>query len=314
MQSIKKNKLIVANSILLVLLVVGFAFAWFAVNYSNIVEGDQVEIVADSALEISFTGADGSWKNYLNLNDSNSGVNFDTLEFRDITGSGDGTFWKPALNQGSGFASVNSTDDWLPPTANKEYIKFDLYMRSADPLTVSLGDGASVTPLNSPLIGANAGNKSSYGNFSKDLVAGAVRVSATHGSNGRIFTWIPRPNIYLAAGPEAGITSYDIITNAAAGGTFSVGINPYEHWYYPSKDSVMAQLTTNVITGDITTKNQQLLVNLTTKDAATGYYQDKITVYVWLEGCDNEARRAFVGGNFKLSFALSSADASVSTP
>ena len=59
MQSIKKNKLIVANSILLVLLVVGFAFAWFAVNYSNIVEGDQVEIVADSALEISFTGADG---------------------------------------------------------------------------------------------------------------------------------------------------------------------------------------------------------------------------------------------------------------
>lgn len=314
MQSIKKNKLIVANSILLVLLVVGFAFAWFAVNYSNIVEGDQVEIVADSALEISFTGADGSWKNYLNLNDSNSGVNFDTLEFRDITGSGDGTFWKPALNQGSGFASVISTDEWLPPTANKEYIKFDLYMRSADPLTVSLGDGASVTPLNSPLLGANAGNKSSYGNFSKDLVAGAVRVSATHGSNGRIFTWIPRPNIYLAAGPEAGITSYDIITNAAADEKFSKGISPYEHWYYPSKGSVMAQLTTNVITGDITTENQQRLVNLTKKNAATGYYQDKITVYVWLEGCDNEARRAFVGGNFKLSFALSSADAPVSTP
>lgn len=314
MQSIKKNKLIVANSILLVLLVFGFAFAWFAVNYSNTVDCDQVEIVADSALEISFTGADGSWKNYLNLNDSNSGVNFDTLEFRDITGSGDGTFWKPALNQGSGFASVNSTDDWLTPTANKEYIKFDLYMRSADPLTVSLGDGASVTPLNSPLLGANAGNKSSYGDFSKDLVAGAVRVSATHDTNGRIFTWIPRPNIYLAAGPEEEITSYDIITDAAAAGTFSVGISPYEHWYYPSKGSVMAQLTTNVITGDITTENQQRLVNLTTKDAATGYYQDKITVYVWLEGCDNEARRAFVGGNFKLSFALSSADAPVSGP
>lgn len=312
MQSIKKNKLIVANSILLVLLVVGFAFAWFAVNYSNIVEGDQVEIVADSALEISFTGADGSWKNYLNLNDSNSEVNFDTLEFRDITGSGDGTFWKPALNQGSGFASVISTDEWLTPTANKEYIKFDLYMRSADPLTVSLGDGASVTPLNSPLIGANAGNKSSYGDFSKDLVAGAVRVSATHETNGRIFTWIPRPNIYLAAGPEAEITSYDIITNAAENGTFSVGNDPYEHWYYPSKSSDMTRLTTNVITGDITTENQQPLVNLTSKDAATGYYQDKITVYVWLEGCDNEARRAFVGGNFKLSFALSSADAPVS--
>lgn len=314
MQSIKKNKLIVANSILLVLLVFGFAFAWFAVNYSNTVDCDQVEIVADSALEISFTGADGSWKNYLNLNDSNSGVDFDTLEFRDITGSGDGTFWKPALNQGSGFASVISTDEWLLPTANKEYIKFDLYMRSADPLTVSLGDGASVTPVNSPLLGANAGNKSSYGNFSKDIVAGAVRVSATHDTNGRIFTWIPRPNIYLAADPEAEITSYNIITNAAAAGTFSVGISPYEHWYYPSKGSVMAQLTTNVITGDITTVNQQRLVNLTTKDAATGYYQDKITVYVWLEGCDNEARRAFVGGNFKLSFALSSADAPVSGP
>lgn len=314
MQSIKKNKLIVANSILLVLLVFGFAFAWFAVNYSNTVDCDQVEIVADSALEISFTGAEGSWKNYLNLSDSNSGVDFDTLEFRDITGSGDGTFWKPALNQGSGFASVISTDEWLPPTANKEYIMFKLYMRSADPLTVSLGDGASVTPMNLPLIGANAGNKSSYGDFSKDVVAGAVRVSATHDTNGRIFTWIPRPNIYLAADPEQEITSYNIITNAASDGTFTKGISPYKHWYYPSKGSAITQLNTNLITGDISAENQQPLVNLTTKDSATGYYQDDITVYVWLEGCDNEARRAFVGGNFKLSFALSSADASVSNP
>lgn len=315
MQSKKTTKLIIANSILLVFLAIGFVYAWFATNYGNVVDGDQVEVIADSALEISFTGQDGSWKSYLNLSNSDSGVNFETLEFKDITGSGDGNFLRPALSQFGGYAQVDSDSAWSPTIENQDYLKFDLYMRSTDKLNVFLGDGSSVTPLAEKLTGtyttqeAETNRKSSYGNFSKDLVAGAVRVSAVNSSTNHLFSWIPCPNIYLKAGPSEAIDAYDIITNAVSSGTFEKGYSPYEHWYYSSAQSTDPVMLSEekTVTGSIETANDK--TKLVTLDTLNGsFYQDKVTIYIWLEGCDNEARRAFVGGKFKVSLSLSSQD------
>lgn len=299
MQSKRRKKLIIANSILLVMLVAGFTYAWFASNYGNSVDGDQIEVIADSALEISFTGEEDSWKSYLNL-DENDSIDFNNLEFKDITGSGDGTFFRPALDQYSGYAQVNSAGEWATPEENIEYVKFDLYMRSTDRLDVYLGEGSAVDPLSTTLIGTNAGNKSPRGDFSRDLVAGAVRLSLTHESEGHLFTWIPRPNIYLNAGPSEAITTYDITTSATSGESFT-------HTYYAeaNADSTTPLDETKTVTGDITSSSQKI-ISLSTQKGS--YYQEKVTVYIWLEGCDNEARRAFVGGKFKISLALAAAD------
>lgn len=326
MQSKRVKKLIIANSLLLTFLVVGFAYAWFASNYGSTVDGDEVEVIADSALEISFDGT--TWKNYLNLTDSNSGINWTELEFKDITGSGNGTFLRPALTQYDTNAEVDADGVWTDPEVNKDYIKFDLYMRSSDQLNVYLGDGSTVKPLSDNLTGpynttqeADQYHKSSYGNFSKDLVAGAVRISAVDSTNSQLFTWIPRPNIYLAAGPSEAITTYDIITNAAEDGIFNEGYSPYEHWYYATANADdPVQYSGNLITGDIIkddndpsrdtfadNKDKLLLASLTTPKG-NGYYQEKVTVYIWLEGCDNEARRAFVGGKFRVTFGLTAED------
>lgn len=342
MQSRKTKKLIIANSLLLTFLAVGFAYAWFAANYRSSVDGDRVEVIADSALEISFTGEDGSWKNYLNLSDSNSGINWSEIEFKDITGSGDGTFFRPILKQDDGFAVVDTNSSLTQlgdASVNKDYIKFDLYMRSTDPLNVYLGDGSQVQPIasdgstNDKLIGpyANATyedkyHKSSYGNYSKDLVAGAVRVSAANPtyntSIDHIFTWIPRPNIYLnlptgQAFPEN--INELLTTTASSTGTYTNG-SPYEHTYYASAeaDAPTTLSDEKTVTGDIVknaegtgsfdTNKGKLKLAALTVPKGNNYYQEKVTIYIWLEGCDNEARRAFVGGMFKVSLGLTAED------
>ena len=337
MQSHRRKKLIIANLLLLIFLVAGFAYAWFAANYGSSVDGDEVEVVADSALEISFTGIDGSWKNYLNLDKTKGGiVDFTNLEFRDITGSGAGSFLRPVLTQEAANAKVDTTQAWISPEAGKDYIDFTLYMRSADPLNVYLGDGSRVEPKAERLTGLTEANadvyrKSAYGNFSKDLVAGAVRVSASNSAEPpkHLFTWIPRPNIYLNLGaedPKPDNETYDnlISITAAADGSFANG-SPYVHTYYESSTATSTKPLSEAltVTGDIikddndssrdtfaANKDKLLLASLNTKNS--GYYQDTVRIRIWLEGCDNEARRVFVGGKFKVTLSLTAEDAIVS--
>lgn len=319
MQSKRIKKLIIANVVLLAFLAAGFTYAWFASTYGNIVEADQVQVIADSALEISFD--DQNWSSYLNLNAAGSPVDFNNLKFTDITGSGDGNFLKPTLNQFGGYAEVAtgaSDPAWTVPTANTDYIKFPLYIRSTDRVNVYLGEGASVSPQASTLLNLQsndtANNKSAYGNFSRDLVAGAVRVSVVDNAAtpSRQFTWIPCPEIYLNAGSNEAISSYQIFTDIAsiADPRITNGVNPFKHYYYAdNKATAMIQLTDNLITGKITNDNRKLLVSLTDKSESETYYKDMVTVYIWLEGCDNEARRAFVDGKFNVSLNISAVDA-----
>lgn len=316
MQSKRTKKLIVINSVLLAVLVIGFAYAWFAVNYNSTVDTDEVEVIADNALELSLDGTNWT-SSYLNLNSNGM---LDNLEFRDITGDGSGTFLRPTLVQDSGFAMPGST--WSDPQATPgtpavkaDYIKFNLYMRSADKLDVYLGSNSSVAPLtdSTKLIGADAGNKSPYGDFSKDLAAGAVRISAA-ADTGHLFTWIPCPNIFLETKYDSPITNYEIDLNASSASDYTDNYSPYEHYYNSSSGthdlmtlSADKLLTTLSDTTGDTLPAKQKLASLTTKDS-NGYYKNKVTVYIWLEGCDNEARRAFAGGKFSVSIVLDAVD------
>lgn len=312
MQSKKTKKLIVANSILLTFLVIGFVYSWFASNYGNQVDGDRVEIITDSALEISLNGTD--WSSYLDLANSPGHIDMANLKFKDISGSGAGSFIRPALNQMNGYAEVNtdSSSEWSTPTANTDYIKFDLYMRSYDPLDVYLGNGSSVTPvtdyahlLNISSTDAVLYNKSSYGSFSKDLVAGAVRVSAVKETS-HLFTWIPCPNIFLNASPTQAITTYDISIDKTTGSSFT-------HTYLDSDITTKANTEVNLnaaLTATGTLDGLPDTTHLATLNSTKvgDFYQDMVTVYIWLEGCDNEARRAFVGGKFNVKLSLSATD------
>lgn len=304
MHNFKKKKLIIANSFLLLFLIVGCVFAWFATNYSNEIDSNQVEVVADNALELSLTGND--WKSNIDLStDTFSKDWFSTIKFTDITGAGDGNFLRPALTQGDTGASVDLVSDWSTPTYNKvdgDYVKFTLYMRSKDPIVVSLGDGSFVKPVDNTLKGSSVTNPSNGTGstmYSKDIVVGAVRVGVKN-SDGHMFTWIPRPDIHVNT--TGNISESNILLGQRNGDSFT-------HMYYNSSKLLTPLPTSKTLTGDITSSNSKVLATLTGTTDEYGYYQDSVDFYIWLEGCDNEARRAFVGGKFKVYLNITSSDA-----
>ncbi|MCQ4021516.1 MULTISPECIES: hypothetical protein [unclassified Ruminococcus] len=321
MQNKRKKKLIVANSLLLAVLIFGTAFAWFASNYKNSVASNEVQVIADGDLLLSVDpGTEKNWSNSISLSNKEW---FKRTNFTDITGSGNGTFVRPTLELRTNDAIVDADGTWTTPKVTDtsdnaaisekyyDYVRFTLYMKSNTKYAVTLGPGSSVNPASSSklsdLLGADAPNAitltregASPLTFSKDLVAGAVRVSAIDGSNHK-FTWIPRPEIYasnVAAGTYAGAID-SVVVNKTSG-------ESYSHKFYSNSGSAYTQknLASGLtVTGNITNASQQTLVTL--QDDGTGEnYTGQIDICIWLEGCDNEARRAFVDGKFKVYLNL----------
>src|SRR5574344_439168 len=143
MQKGKKKKLIVINSVLALLLICGFVYAWFASQYVNEVTSNDVTVVADNAIELSLDQT--KWTNSLNL--SNDLTGFKDVTYKDITGSGEGSFLRPDLTQFSDHAEISGDNTWSEtPVAQKDYVKFTLYMRATTNMDVYLGNGSNVLP------------------------------------------------------------------------------------------------------------------------------------------------------------------------
>lgn len=263
------------------------------------------------------------------------------MKFTDITGSGNGSFLRPALNQYPDHAEVVTGSEWTTPTPGSDgeqgdYAEITLYMRSLEALDIYLGEGSSVQPsagsntgVDNKLIGgANDTiiNESPYStstfSFSKDIGVGAVRVSAVQlevngNASEHIFTWIPRPNIYFSMTTDESPV-YDASTILIDAGETDYP-DSYKHSYYAvsnnglSKtdwDDAAAATFAGVykITGDITNKNSTKLCTLR-KNGESSYFENTVTFYIWLEGCDNEARRAFVGGKFNVKLNITAVQA-----
>ena len=98
----------------------------------------------------------------------------------DVTGDGR-TLIRPDMSYGN--ATINeASNDYSIAQPNVQYISFDLYFRSTVPGTpIKLGNGSwakaacEITGGGS-MTGANATNKSTYGDFSRDAIVGAVRI------------------------------------------------------------------------------------------------------------------------------------------
>lgn len=330
-----KKKVIVTNSLLLAFLIFGTVFAWFASNFKNYVAANEVQVVADGDLQLSVedTTDNSKWSYSLTLSNYEW---FKRTSFTDITGSGDGNFARPTLQLNPGFASIAETGTWTTTekddtngqlkatnTADNDktsktkydFVRFTLYMRSKTKMNVQLGPGSCVLPASidsasdlGKLIGVGAPNRSSFGLYSKDLVAGAVRVSAIDSEKNHLFTWIPRPEINAFA-KESSVSRISVneTENETTG-------DSYSHTYYADVDNnkKFKEYTLGdidnpdkalTVTGDIT--GSQNLVTLSEETDTNGYHTGKVDFCIWLEGCDNEARRVFVDGKFKVFLNLS---------
>lgn len=313
-----KNKFIIAvNLFLIAILMVVAVYAWFASNADNRVDAYDIQVESDSSLELSFDQE--TWGGTLNLADYKIGDTnvLDSMKFVEVTGEGT-TFRIPQLTQKQNYAEVNTSGDWADAVANKDYLQFTVYMRSKDKLNVYLSSDSKAAPASSVYKGEDCGNPSSYASgeetFSKDCIAGSLRVAVKDIDNTQKFIWITNPNFHL--NNAIGSSTYTMTTDAASGsystGTGVAGGNfywndPYTHYYYNSSKTLTT--ATGVIAGTlpdtvttIPTDDKTKIATLSTQDGE--YFRSQATVTVWIEGCDTESRRALVDGKFNLSLVL----------
>lgn len=229
----------------LVLLVTVFiiVIAWFSSETNDATaSGLSVKSKPGTGLEVSFTDDENSeWSSEIS-NDTLKSYPLITSNgiVKDVTGT---NFFLPTLNRSTGVPTLNiEGTSWgvkRDAVANKDYFETDLYFRSKEALNVSLMTDSAVTPKDA------SGNKSDFGDFSKDYIAGAARVGFYDADETLKFIWAPNPNYELTDSgdftkiePETTTVGGGVTFNPNGNGTFK------EKWWmdilqggYPVTDS-----------------------------------------------------------------------------
>ena len=323
---VMKNLIVMA--VLIIIALTG-VISWFTNKTKAEADGINVTCEAPDSLEIAVVrhGANPpSDEDYTNegkvdLTDTVKYPFLKQLSMEEITSDGR-YFYKPKITQDSNGAFVDTTSK--EPWANAEnaytdfsadsslsYLSVDVYMRSKGSHKVTLASSTSVTPQYKDKLTGNAediANKSDMGAFSKNCIVGAVRVS-TVVENQCKNLWIPAPNIIYTETKSGNIITRTVHTDLKKAqsqyGTF-------EHKYWrvnPSNSQRMDTVTTpyeKVITNDKSDytlgANKDLLTLSKDESDESIYYTGMVTLNLWIDGEDAEARQALVGGKFSADF------------
>lgn len=272
----------------------------------------------------------------LNLRDiiTYDNVHYDVLsDFSPIDITGDGvTLVRPSMANKNKDIDRNSNTFTLV-TENKEYISFDLYFRANEPCKVALDERAfakgivETEPGDGSLI-TSTERKADEGNFSKDCVVGAVRVSFVNYNrfyegedkanllNEAEFVWLPRPDIHLnstdnySTNPwtlSTGLTPDNTIVDYYGASDRFIGspADTFTHHFYTYQyDESMQKYVGEDRNYDrsktVTDPVGKVICDVNYNNG--GFYYGKTRVNIWIEGCDAEARRAISGGQFQVNF------------
>ncbi|MGN0462584.1 MAG: hypothetical protein ACI4HZ_09085 [Ruminococcus sp.] len=179
----------------------------------------------------------------------------------------------------------------------------------------------------------------SAGNYySKDCVVGAARAAfidtTTNPDNPTTkLLWVPRPDIfcniandsdkvYMTAPKEAKTDDYYSILDAlTATHKYSEYVpSPDTHWYYTKNSEssytkhILNSETDQVENGkyivgtsklpkvDATSSKYGYIGSTKKVNDGDEYYTTQVDVTIWIDGCDAEARKEFVGGKFSSKF------------
>lgn len=315
---------IIINLFLVFALMNVSVYAWFASQTENRVDAYDIQVGANSDLELSLDG--NKWAGSLDLSDKKNALGssiIDNLKLIDVTSDGD-TFSIPELIQKENYAEVNTNAyaSWTPAQVNQDYLEFDLKMRSKSKMSVYLSSKSGASPASAVVTGENCGNPSTYATgsntFSRDCIVGALRVSFENADKQR-YIWITNPEYHLnnlIGSPDytmdanAGATAYPNGSETGALGHDFFWNNPKVHYYYAG--NVLSTFDSNYTLSklpDTSTNNPSEITStklaiLDGEPDENGYYQKTTTFRVWIEGCDTEARRALVSGKFNLALIL----------
>lgn len=294
----------------MIALLVGVAWSWYADNDELTASGISMTMQTADFLAVSIDGGDTFHSSINILNDPM----FENLNLKDITSNGI-SFYVPKFSGDIGELTIDRNSTWSKATPNTDYISLSLTFRSSFVADVYVASGTQVITkcetekadgVISPsvLLGPDTYNKSAYGDFSKDGIVGAIRMSALNSNNISQFVWIPRPDVMLTT---IDLETYDFVVGTDA--TSAVNAQNLSvtgtHFYYDANRNYTylptALSSASAFTADVGTPGAAITkITSTSSQTDDGYYTGTATVNVWLEGCDNEARRALSDGELNI--------------
>lgn len=340
----KRQSSLIIKAIMLLLALIIMIFvaslAWFTRNAPPVdASGVKAKAigVAEFDMAVGFKTSQNGYK-YV-ISDYDKTLNFRDLkvgdkrmdalhDFSPIDVTGDGvTLIRPTLKNKNLEIDRNS-NVYTSVTPNKEYISVDMYFRSSNPCSVYLDKDSYAIgkcelnedgTINDNGLLTDTERKSSYGDFSKDAVVGAVRVSFVEYDrviNEEDLTklaltpsllWLPRPDVYLES--NSGTSGWTLHTDAEPGkyivGEGSLARDTYTHHYYAFADNGQGELVgTDFNYSNTVTQTNSDVICKVDEIHDDGFYYGKTQVNIWIEGCDTESRRAISGGKFLVNFDL----------
>ena len=305
----KKLKLTIIKLIAIIVSIFVVSYAWYVYEVQSDIAGVSVGTAKTNNILVSSNG-ESDWSANLDIN---VGENFIFNE--EVTSDGI-NFYKAATKNENG----NPTS-FTQAVINKDYLDFDLWFKNDSTISMFLENESIVYPesgtkasdliYDSTLSNSNLENiirLSSYGNFSRDLIAGAVRV-AIIGYNYDEETsqyiledtpklvWAPNKNYYIYM--EDGVYKADINSNVSQDYSFTK-VNNTSNFNTSRvinlKDNINASFSEKKAYGD------PMLIRIETEEGVEK--KAGIKVRVWVEGNDREAVQAVKGGIFKFNLSF----------
>ncbi len=206
--SISKNLIL---SFVLLVTIIFAVLAWFHYTSRSRAEGISVASITAKGLEVAFEDVDDKYSDTL--------IDDNKKYYPLISGNGS-SFLIPDLNRSTGEA-LTPYSSKRDAVANKDYYETDLYFRSDEELNVKLTLGSKIVP-NDFRNDSHIDNKSTFGDFTKDYIAGAARVAFfnvdANGNETFKSLWIPNSSYELIES-----SNYSKIKKDYTGGS---GIDP----------------------------------------------------------------------------------------
>lgn len=292
---------------ILVLLIVSTSFAWFFINKELEVDYD-TEIVceAGTSLEISMynginnTTLEEEWTPYSGY------VKYSgkSAKIEDISGNGKELYRPTAIetnpDTGELYPTGLTTAVEVDSNGYGDFIELNLKFRTTSNMNVYLSGESFVNPITTSDTDRNI-----FGKFSKDYIAGAIRVAILevddNGNEELKMIWAPNPYIQLTRKKDG---TYDLINNGAI-----------ETYYYYKRNDLSGEIELHTVDSDAfanklfvlgTTNTTESMVNkspvLTTLTPSLDeVIEKKMVVRVWYEGTDREADQALSGGQVRMN-------------
>lgn len=315
---VMKNLIVMA--VLIIIALTG-VISWFTNKTEATADGINVKCEAPDGLEVAIVphGSKEVLKyqsGTIDLTKCESLSNlFSNLSFEELTSDGL-RFYKPKLNQSGSTVTVDTTDKWLDAEdyayknhidgTSIPYLSLDIYMRSKSAHTIVLGSDTYIKPNSDKLNGADSGNKSELGDFSKDCIVGAVRMSTVvknEANKNEAKLWIPAPNIL-----------YDYDKGTVSTEIKDKNSESFKHKYWEVTDLQPSPNEQEAKKGVIVNNNcdykigENDALNIALSKDDDGLFKENFTLNIWIDGEDTEARQAMVGGKFTASIKLKISD------